>query len=81
MTTTTFQMLVGGQSVPAASGATYASINPATGEAWSTLPDGDAADVDHAVRVADAAFRSTAWRGLTASARGKLLRRLGDLVA
>lgn len=81
MTTTTFQMLVGGQSVPAASGATYASLNPATGEVWSTLPDGDAADVDHAVRVADAAFRSTAWRGLTASARGKLLRRLGDLVA
>ncbi|MBD8641867.1 aldehyde dehydrogenase [Sphingomonas sp. CFBP 13733] len=81
MTTTTFQMLVGGQSVPAVSGATYTSLNPATGEAWSTLPDGDAADVDHAVRVADAAFRSDEWRRLTASARGKLLRRLGDLVA
>lgn len=81
MTDTNFQMLVGGRSIPAASGATYTSLNPATGEAWSTLPDGTEADVDHAVHVADAAFRSPEWRRLTAGARGKLLRRLGDLVA
>lgn len=81
MTIQKFQMLVGGQWVDAALGRTYASKNPATGEDWAVLPDADEADADRAVRVADAAFRAPAWRGLTATARGKLLRRLGDLVA
>jgi acyl-CoA reductase-like NAD-dependent aldehyde dehydrogenase len=74
-------MLVDGAWIDAASGRTYESRYPATGEVWSVLPDADEADADRAVRAADAAFRSPAWRGLTATARGKLLRRLGDLVA
>ncbi|WP_068084985.1 aldehyde dehydrogenase [Novosphingobium rosa] len=81
MSQTHFKMLIGGQQVDALSGRTYASQNPATGEAWAILPDADAADADRAVRAAHDAFRSPAWRGLTATARGKLLRRLGDLVA
>lgn len=81
MTLRKFQMLVDGAWIDAASGKTYESINPATGQVWSVLPDADEADADLAVRAADAAFRSPAWRGLTATARGKLLRRLGDLIA
>lgn len=78
---TEFLMLVNGKRVSARSGRTYQSLNPATGEPWSVLPDADEADVDGAVRAADAAFRDAAWAKLTATARGKLLRRLGDLIA
>jgi acyl-CoA reductase-like NAD-dependent aldehyde dehydrogenase len=56
-----------------------ASTRPA--EAWAELPDADEADVERAVQAAQSAFDSPAWRGLTATARGKLLRRLGDLIA
>lgn len=81
MTIENFQMLIGGQWADAASGRTYASRNPVTGEDWARHSDADETDVDRAVSIADAAFRAPAWRGLTATARGRLLRRLGDLVA
>jgi aldehyde dehydrogenase (NAD+) len=45
------------------------------------IPRGGKADVDRAVASAKEAFYSKAWRGLTATARGALLRRLGDLIA
>lgn len=81
MTTREFKMLIGGEWIAAASGKTYQSLNPASGQPWAVLPDADAEDADRAVRVAHDAFHSPAWRALTASQRGKLLRRLGDLVA
>ncbi|HWU01988.1 MAG TPA: aldehyde dehydrogenase [Novosphingobium sp.] len=76
-----FQMLVGGRWCDAASGARFESLNPATAQAWASLPDAGEEDVDRAVEAAHAAFHHPAWRGLTASARGALLRKLGDLVA
>ena len=60
---------------------TFPSLNPATGEAWALMPEASAADTDRAVRAADRALRDTAWCGLTAAARGRLLHRLGDLLA
>ena len=36
---TTYQMLIGGEWVDAASGATYESMNPYTGQAWATMPE------------------------------------------
>ena len=39
-----------------------------------------AADVDRAVRAAHRAFHAPEWAGLTATARGKLLNQLADLV-
>ena len=56
------------------------SLDPSTGQAWAQMPMADAGDVDRAVRAADRAFRSPDWAGLTATARGKLLFRLADLV-
>ena len=44
-----FQLYIGGRSVSAASGATYESMNPYTGEPWALVPEADVADVDHAV--------------------------------
>lgn len=81
MSLDTLQMYVDGAWVDAHAGATFDSYNPATGEAWSRLPEADAHDVDTAVQAAQRAFESTDWSRLTATARGKLLYRLGELIA
>lgn len=75
-----FDLLIGGESSPAASGLTYDSIDPYTGRPWARVPDGAAADVDRAVAAARAALNGP-WGALTATARGKLLGRLGEIIA
>lgn len=75
-----YLMHIGGAAVAAAGGRTLDSIDPTTGETWARVPDASAADVNAAVAAARAAFRDPAWAGLTASARGRLLLRLADLV-
>lgn len=60
--------------------ATFSSLDPATGTPWATMPMATAGDVDRAVQAAHRAFVSGPWPALTASARGKLLHRLADLV-
>ncbi|MGF1878679.1 aldehyde dehydrogenase [Photobacterium frigidiphilum] len=75
-----FQMLINGQWIDAKSGKTFESINPATEQVWGEFPFADANDVDDAVCSAHAAFESDEWRLMAASQRGKLLRKLGDLV-
>ena len=76
-----YRLLIAGEDVPAASGATFEALNPTSGETWATHALGGAEDVDRAVRAAQAAFESEAWRGLSATRRGRLLLRLGDLIA
>jgi aldehyde dehydrogenase (NAD+) len=77
----TFLNTVGGRPVTSASGRVFESFDPYTGKPWATIPRCNAEDVDAAVTCARTAFYSPAWRGLTATARGALLTRLGDLVA
>lgn len=60
--------------------ATFSSIDPYTGEPWAVLPEATRADVDDAVAAARAAFEGE-WGALTGTARGRLLRRLGELIA
>ncbi|WP_374334061.1 aldehyde dehydrogenase family protein, partial [Aestuariivirga sp.] len=74
-----FQQLIDGRFEDGA--ASFESIDPATGAAWALMPRAGAADVDRAVTAAHRALSDTAWRGLTATQRGKLLFRLADLVA
>jgi len=74
-------MYIDGQWCAAASGATFESENPYTGQPWAVLPRGNAADVDKAVQAAHKAFTSGEWPKLTASRRGALLRKLGDLIS
>jgi aldehyde dehydrogenase (NAD+) len=84
MTTTStlakYRMHVGGEWIDAGSGDYFESDNPYLGEPWALIPRGTAEDADRAVRAADAAFTSGEWPRLTASKRGALLRRLGDLI-
>jgi len=76
-----YRMLIDGALVEAADGARLDSINPATGEVWATFPAATAGDVDRAVRAAHRAMTAGPWARLTATQRGKHVRRLGDLVA
>jgi len=70
--------LIGGDWVRAANGQTIDVINPATGEVLGRVPRGDAADVDAAVRAAEAAY--PAWRDTNATARGALVFRWAQLI-
>ena len=56
------------------------SINPATGQAWATIPMASPQDVDRAVQSAHRALRSGVWPTLRAGQRGKLLSKLADLL-
>src|SRR5579871_3068751 len=76
-----YQMLVGGAWVDAASGEWIESVNPFTALPWALIPRGGKQDIERAVRSARRAFYEGEWRKLTASARGALLRKLGDLIA
>ncbi|NWK94861.1 carnitine dehydratase [Sphingobium lactosutens] len=76
-----YRMLVGGAWVEAASGQRFETFNPYTGEAWATLPRGNADDADAAVQAAYGALKRGPWSKLTAAGRGALLRKLGDLMA
>jgi len=76
-----FANIVGGQPVSAQSGETFDSFDPFTGEPWARIPRCGAADVDVAVTAAQRAFADPRWRSLTATARGKLLAALADLIA
>jgi phenylacetaldehyde dehydrogenase len=73
-------MLIGGEWVPAADGATFATTNPADGSALAHVPSGDREDVDRAVRAARRAFEGAAWRRMRPEDRAKLLWRLADLL-
>ncbi|MER9966411.1 aldehyde dehydrogenase [Mesorhizobium sp. M0060] len=78
MSTTQFRNYIDGSFVEVA--ATFDSIDPSTGAPWATMPAASSADVDHAVEAAHRALRFGPWAAMTATARGKLLVRLGDLV-
>lgn len=78
---TRYQHFIGGESVAPTSGEYFESTNPATTEVLYTAARGNAQDIDKAVRAARAAFEDPAWRDLSQTRRGKLLRRLGDLIA
>ncbi|MGA3292734.1 MAG: aldehyde dehydrogenase [Candidatus Acidiferrales bacterium] len=74
-------ILAGGRWVEPLSGTWFESMNPFTAAPWALIPRGTKDDVDRAVAAAKTAFYEGDWRKLTASGRGDLLRRLGDLVS
>jgi aldehyde dehydrogenase (NAD+) len=75
------QCFIGGDWVPAQSGKTFDTINPATEEAIAQVAEGDAADVDLAVEAARNALEHGPWGRMDARDRGALLSRLADLIA
>jgi phenylacetaldehyde dehydrogenase len=76
----TRKMLIDGKWVDAASGKTFPTYNPATGEVLAQVAEGDKADIDAAVKAARRAFDSGPWSRMTASERGRLVWKLADLL-
>jgi phenylacetaldehyde dehydrogenase len=74
------KMLIDGQWVEAASGKTFPVYNPATGEVMAQVAEGDAEDINRAVRAARKAFEGGPWRKMTPSERGQAIYRLANLV-
>ncbi len=73
-------LLIDGHFVPAASGRTFPTIHPATGDEICQVAEADAADVDKAVSAARRALEHSPWSTIRASQRGYLLYRLADLI-
>ena len=74
------KLLINNEWVDSASGHTFATINPATGEEIGQIAEADATDVERAVKVARTAFNSEDWSKMSPSERGKLLYKLADLI-
>ncbi|HEV2157617.1 aldehyde dehydrogenase family protein [Bradyrhizobium sp.] len=72
-------LLIDGRRVPAGSGRTFKSLNPATGQVIATIAEGGEADVELAVAAARRAFEGP-WRTIRASERGQILMRWADLL-
>ena len=76
--TRTFQNYIGGEWVDSASGETFESTSPATGDAIGIFPKSNAEDVDRAVDAAKSAFEE--WRLVPAPKRGEVLYRFANLL-
>ncbi|HEY3472779.1 MAG TPA: aldehyde dehydrogenase family protein [Amycolatopsis sp.] len=76
----TKQLLIDGKFVPAASGRTFATHDPATGARITDVAWGEAADVDRAVTAARRAFEAGPWATMRPNERERLLWRVGDLL-
>ncbi|VAI85068.1 unnamed protein product [Triticum turgidum subsp. durum] len=74
------QLLINGKFVDAASGKTFPTLDPRTGEVIARVSEGDAEDVDRAVVAARKAFDEGPWPKMTAYERSRILLRFADLI-
>ncbi len=74
------KLFINGQWADAASGKTFDTPNPATGETLAKVAEGDAEDINRAVRAARHAFEDGPWGRMTPSDRGRLIWKIGDLI-
>ncbi len=65
------RLLINNQWTEAASGRTFATINPSTGEEICRVAEADTEDVDRAVKAARHAFQCGPWRKMAAAERGR----------
>ena len=74
------QLFIDGRWVDAASGRTFETPNPATGETLARIAEGGAEDINRAVKAARRAFEEGPWSRMTPSERGRIIWRIGDLI-
>ena len=77
----TFKYFVGNAWHDPAEGGYFDSENPATGEVWARVPDCRQADIDRAVAAAKAAFYEGPWGQMMPAERGRVMRRIGDVIS
>ena len=73
---TRFQTYIDGKFCDAESGETFETEDPYTGEPWALIPKCGEADVNKAVEAAYAAWDTGPWAETTATARGRIRRRI-----
>ena len=74
------KLLIGGKWVPAKSGKTFETINPANEEVLALIAEGDKTDVDEAVKAARKAFEEGKWSSITPHQRTRYLLRIAELI-
>jgi aldehyde dehydrogenase (NAD+) len=74
-----YQHFINGKFVAPHSGKYFGSINPATEEKLAEIAEGDAHDIDFAVKAARAAYRNV-WSKMPGRERGKYLYRIARLI-
>ncbi|MGW5073370.1 aldehyde dehydrogenase family protein [Rhodococcus sp. NPDC004095] len=75
------KLLIGGEWVEAASGRTFPTYDPATGNVLTEVAHGQAEDVDRAVRAARRAFDEGSWASMKPNQRERLIWRVGDILS
>lgn len=75
-----YKLLIGGKMVDAASGETFDSYNPATGQAFARVAKAGAEDVDRAVAAARKAFDEGPWPNMAPSERGRVLLKIANRI-
>ena len=78
--TDTYQLLINGEFIDAASGETFDTTDPSTGEPFATVASAQAEDVARAVEAARRAFDEGPWPKMKGRERAGLLLRVADLV-
>lgn len=73
-----YGLFINNEFVSSHSGKTIESFNPATGKLLTTIPDGTAEDIDHAVNAAASAFKS--WSKTSPAERALALLKIADLL-
>ncbi|CAL5374868.1 unnamed protein product [Camellia sinensis] len=74
------QLLINGQFVDSASGKTFPTLDPRTGEVIAHVAEGETEDINHAVAAARKAFDEGPWPRMTAYERSRILLHFADLV-
>ena len=74
------QLFIDGQWTDAASGKTFETPNPATGETLASIAEGDHEDINRAVRAARSAFDDGPWSRMTPSERGRIIWKIGEKI-
>ena len=74
------KLLIDGKFRDSQSGKTFATVNPATEEVTAQVAEGEAADIDLAVKAARKAFECGPWPKMDARDRGRLMNKLADLI-
>ena len=74
------RLWINGRWANSKSGKTFQTLNPATGELLAEVSEADGEDVDLAAHSARKAFETGIWPSTKPSERGKILRRIADLI-
>src|SRR6266508_4585589 len=72
------KMLIGGEWVDSASGATFEATSPSTGEVIARVPEGVREDAQRAIAAANAAWRD--WASRSAFERAVVMRKMAEIV-